>query len=318
MLKKPGESTPIRRAAARFWLTNFFRVAAFAPRLLVASRGLFCWLAFQFSHVIRNGALANARNILGPQSTAAERKRLAMGVVENFYLFCCDIGAALPATPEQIGRRIESIKNHDTFIRTRALKKGAIIVTAHMGSFEVGLVALGWYENKIHVLFRRDEYSEFERLRQRLRQRLGVAEAALDDGWQVWIRLRDALLADEAVLLQGDRVLPGQKGRRVPFLHGQIELPLGPMKLAAVTGAPIIPIFAIRTPEGKIRLCVEEPIWVEADGIDQALDRFAKVLENYVREYPEQWLMLQPAFCPESIERSDGGKIDSNSVAPIE
>jgi phosphatidylinositol dimannoside acyltransferase len=299
-MDRPVDSTRFRRAAARFWLRNFFRVAARAPRILVASRGFFCWLAFRYSRFMRRGTLANARGILGPQSTPAQRERLAKAVIENFYIFCCDIGAALAATPEEIGRRIESIQNHETFLRTRALKKGAIIVTAHIGSFEVGVVALRWYEPKIHVVFRRDEFSEFERLRSQLHQRLGVLEAALDEGWQVWIRLRDALLADEAVLLQGDRVLPGQKGRRVPFLHGQIELPLGPIKLAAVTGSPIIPIFAIRTAEGKIRLCVEEPIWVGAD-YDQALMQFARILEKYVREYSEQWLMLQPAFWEKQV-----------------
>ena len=116
----------------------------------------------------------------------------------------------------------------------------------------------------------------------------------------MWVRLRDALLADEAVVLQGDRVMPGQKGEAVPFLGGTLLLPSGPVKLALATGAPIVPILSVRTARGKVKLFVEPPIEVDAAGgpgaAREALLRWAAVLEKYVRSYPDQWLMLEPAL----------------------
>src|SRR5439155_1382943 len=83
---------------------------------------------------------------------------------------------------------------------------------AHLGSFELGAAMLAKHERRIHVVFRRDRHWSFEQMRSEQRARLGIVEAPLDDGWDIWLRLREALLADEAVLLQGDRVLPGQRG----------------------------------------------------------------------------------------------------------
>ena len=87
-------------------------------------------------------------------------------------------------------------------------------------------------------VFKRDVRSSFEQIRKSLRQRLGVLEAAIDDGWTIWMRLRDALTSNHVVNLQGDRVMPGQKGQAVPFCHGHLLLPTGPIKLALASGAP--------------------------------------------------------------------------------
>src|SRR6185437_11295988 len=93
-------------------------------------------------------------------------------------------------------------------------------------------------------------------------KKIGVVEVPLDQGWTVWMRLRDALANDEVVLIQGDRVMPGQKGQPVKFFDGHILMPTGPARLALVSGAPIIPVFFVRTPKGKIRLFIEDPILV--------------------------------------------------------
>ncbi len=284
-----------RKAAAEFWLRRFFFLAERAPLVLRIAHGILCAGAFWLSPAIRHGTRANARRILGPDATGAQIDRLARAVLSNFYLFCCEIAQGRHQSATDLARRVETIEGHDRYLRSRELRRGIIIVTAHMGSFEVGVAALREFEPQIHVVFRRDNVDLFDRARSELRARLGVSEAPLDDGWTVWIRLRDALLANQAVLLQGDRVLPGQKGKAVPFFNGHIELPLGPFKLARVTGSPVVPIFTVRDADGGIRLFVEEPI--EAPDDDAGLLALARIIEKYVRAYPDQWLTLQPAWC---------------------
>jgi KDO2-lipid IV(A) lauroyltransferase len=73
-------------------------------------------------------------------------------------------------------------------------------------------------------------------------------------------------------------------------------LPPGPVKLALATGAPIVPVFCVRTPTGNVRLCVEPAIDVAGKDVEHALREIADVIGRYVRRYPEQWLMLQPAW----------------------
>lgn len=262
------------------------------------SKPFWMFTAWRFSDHLYGGLMTNAARILGPQSTPAEQLALARRTMASFYDFVCDVGHAVGQTRQQLLDRIESVEGDDLYIATRQEKTGAIIVTAHMGSFEVGAAALLRQERKIHVLFRPDERNLFEEIRSTLRKRLGVKEVIVDQGWTVWMRLRDALQNDEAVLIQGDRVMPGQKGQAVPFFDGHTLLPTGPVKLALASGAPIIPIFSVRTPKGKIRLFIEPPIWVGEghETPESALLKLGSIIERYVRRFPDQWLANRPAW----------------------
>jgi KDO2-lipid IV(A) lauroyltransferase len=127
-----------------------------------------------------------------------------------------------------------------------------------------------------------------------------VLECPVDDGLPAWMRLRDALRMGDVVLLQADRVVAGQKGVRAPFLGGTLMMPEGLVKLARLTGAAIVPVFAPRVP-GGVRIVVDEPIQVGPEPpprgtIDPAQLRLAAAVERAVREYPDQWLCLQPAL----------------------
>jgi phosphatidylinositol dimannoside acyltransferase len=293
----------LRAAAAGFWLQLLFFFAQRLPWFARAARAPFVFLAIRFSPAIRCGTEANARRILPASATALDIRRFTRGVVASFYDFVCDVGRSLRLNPADLVARIERIEGHDKYVAARALKKGAILLTAHMGSFEVAVAALLAHEKRIHVVFKRD-VGRFERIRQTLRQRLGVVEQPVDDGWGIWMRLRDALREDEVVAIQGDRVMPGQKGRRMPFLGGHLLLPSGPVKLATASGAPIIPVFSIRTPDGRIRLFIEDAIIV-GDDIDLAMDQIATVIAKYVAAYPQQWLVLHPAFCEDAPQPTE-------------
>jgi lauroyl/myristoyl acyltransferase len=289
-----------------FWLKALFFTAEHAPwmpRLMsgVVRRGVLMCVPS-----VRQATLANAARILGPQSTPKQRTDLARGVVDSFFRFCLDVGRSAGKSPEDLVAEITRVEGREHYDRARASGKGLIIATAHMGSFEVGMAGLAMQGQKLHVIFQRDREGLFERQRSSLRERLGVIESPIDNGWTMWISLRDALLRGEAVVMQADRVMPGQRGVKMPFLHGTLEMPPGPAKLARVSGAWIVPIFSVREADGRIRLCIEPPI-TPADDVDDSsaaatrhadplLQKLAKVVAKYVRAYPEQWLMFHPAF----------------------
>lgn len=296
----------LRTAAAGFWLGLFFLMTRRTPWLARALKRPLVWIAVRSSRAVREGTTANGRRILPAGATENDLVSLTRGVLGSFYDFVCEIGQSLRMTHQQLASRIENVEGHDKYLAARAAKRGAIILTAHIGSFEVGMAALLEFERKIHVVFKRD-VGRFEQSRQALRKQLGVIEQAVDDGWGMWMHLRDALRADEVVAIQGDRIMPGQKGQRMPFLGGHLLLPSGPAKLALASGAPIVPVFSLRTSSGKVKLFIEDPINVDGD-LDQAMSQIAKVLEKYVSAYPQQWLMLHPAFCEDSppIPKANG------------
>ncbi|HEY8666114.1 MAG TPA: lysophospholipid acyltransferase family protein [Tepidisphaeraceae bacterium] len=301
----PRLSQRIRRRAGDFWCNVLFWHSQHLPWITRKSKSFYLWFMWRFAKLTRDAVMANTRWLLGPSASQADREALARRIIGAFYDFVYDIGLCLRCSPQQLAAQIDGVTNHDTYVAARALKRGAIVVTAHMGSFEAGVSALREHEEKIHVVFQRDRIARFERMRSTLRSRLGVIEAPVDDGWTIWMRLRDALQNDEVVMLQGDRVMPGQKGARVPFCGGHIMLPPGPVKLALASGAPIIPVFSLRTPEGKIRVVVEQPIFVDPDDtgadIHPALLKIAAVIEKYVKQYPDQWIVIHRAWCEDLI-----------------
>jgi lauroyl/myristoyl acyltransferase len=294
-------AAPRQPAVSRAALASLFWLSGNAPWLLRMLRPIAIHGCLAGSAAVRHGTAANARRLLGPGSTRAQQKRLAKNVVGHFFDFVIDVAAAARAAPAQLRARIDSVDGRERYLQQRKSGGGAIVVTAHLGSFEVGLAMLTEVEPHVHVVFKRDQLSGFESLRRALRKNLGVHEAAIDDGWDTWLALRDALAANHVVVMQADRALPGQRAQAVPMLGGHLRLPLGPITLAQLSVSPIIPVFAIKLPSGNCKLFAEAPIWVSADaptidGVHPALAELGRVIEKYVAAYPQQWLILSPAF----------------------
>jgi KDO2-lipid IV(A) lauroyltransferase len=293
----------VRHQAGDLWLNLMFFHARHFPWIVGKFKPFWMWGAWTHSHYLQDNILCNARRLLGEQSTPLQREALGRAVVSNFFDFISDIGKSVGQSREQLLARIDVIEGEEHYHRARQSGKGAIVLTAHMGSFEVGMAALLQHEPRVHVLFQRDSFGLFEKTRSALRRKLGVIEQCVNDGLATWVKLRDALTNNEAVLIQGDRVMPGQKGQRVPMMDGHMVIPTGPVRLAIATGAPIIPIFSIRLPNG-IKLFINEPI-VVADALDaeKALAEVAAALETYLRRYPDQWLMVHRAWCEDAEEQ---------------
>jgi KDO2-lipid IV(A) lauroyltransferase len=290
--------TRIRRLAAKFWLNYFFWHGQRFPRITRWTKWIYLIFALYCSKTIQYSTQANARRILGNEISDKDCRIFARKVVSHFFDFVADVARSIEMTREQLLNEIAKIHGEDNYLAAREKHRGAIIATLHMGSFEVAAAALHLREQRIHVVFKRDHMNRFDKLRSAARQKLDIIEAPIDEGWGMWVGLRDALQNDEVVMLQADRVMPGQKGMRLPFLYGHLLLPTGPVRLAMLTGSPIIPIVSLRKPDGKIEIHIEEAIWVsQEDSIEQAMGKVKTVVEKYVREYPTQWLMLEPAFC---------------------
>lgn len=291
----------VRWAAAEWWLNLLFFASRHFPYALQRAKPYLAAGAWATSHYFQDNILPNARWLLGENSTPRQRADLGRAVVANFFGFVCDVGRSVGQSRQKLLERIESVEGEQRYRDARKAGNGAIVLTAHMGSFEVGMASLLEQERRVHVVFRRDSFGLFERTRSKLRRQLGVIEQCVDDGLAAWMRLRDALAGDEVVLIQGDRVMPGQKGQRVPMLGGHVVLPTGPLRLAMASGAPIIPIFSIRQPDGKIRLFIEPAIrMIDGQSFETGLEAIRSVIEKYLRQFPDQWLMIHRAWCEDA------------------
>jgi KDO2-lipid IV(A) lauroyltransferase len=93
-----------------------------------------------------------------------------------------------------------------------------------------------------------------------------------------------------------DRAVTGV-GERVEFFGRTALLPSAPVVLSIRTGAPLLPAFAGRR-DGVLTATFEPPLEIPRTGDRQAdvregVQRFARVLERYVRNAPEEWTVFE-------------------------
>jgi len=288
-----------KRLADMFVQHGLFFFGRRTPFLVRLIKPVLVWSAFIFSRYLRRNLEANAAFLLGEESTPSERASFSRRVINRHFQFLQDFNRMHDWGKDDFLGLIDSVSGTDHYDRARAHGRGLIVVTAHMGSYEVGLAEIMDHESEVHVVYMPNDQEPFERLRSQFRRRVGAVENDASQGLGLWFGLRDALERDAVVVIQGDRVMPGQSGQFVPFCGGRLELPLGPVKLAAASGAAILPIFCLYSNAPRVRIEIGDPIIVSPD--DRPFDQAALLalsgsIERVVSEQPDQWLAAHSAL----------------------
>ena len=99
-----------------------------------------------------------------------------------------------------------------------------------------------------------------------------------------------AKLADNRIVIITVAPL-AHKFAEVPFFHGRLQLPTGPIRLAQTTGAALLPVFAFTTENGDFEVSIEEPLYAAGSptSVEKIAAAFAKRLEPFVLAHPDQW-----------------------------
>jgi lauroyl/myristoyl acyltransferase len=93
--------------------------------------------------------------------------------------------------------------------------------------------------------------------------------------------------------MQLDRVPPGMRFRTARLPGGTWRIPEGPLTLAAVSGAPLLPIFTRRLGFMQYEAEVAEPIRIARrpteEQLDQAAQAMANAMHDFIQRHPTQW-----------------------------
>jgi KDO2-lipid IV(A) lauroyltransferase len=105
-----------------------------------------------------------------------------------------------------------------------------------------------------------------------------------------------ALKQKNAVLIIGDQDA-GRKGEIIEFLGRPASTARGSALIAIKYRVPVIMAFGVREDDGRIRVHLEkfpdtDTFPDSSEGVKQFLIQYNKILENYIRKYPEQWFWL--------------------------
>jgi lauroyl/myristoyl acyltransferase len=187
--------------------------------------------------------------------------------------------------------------------------QGAIVLTAHMGNYDLGAALFAEKFNREIRLVRAPEPDEqtAEHLSASL-EKSGEGAVKVDyntGGALLSFDLLNALRLGEIVSIQGDRIEAGLAEISAQLFGKEIRLPNGPFVLAQVSRAPIYPLFIARSGYRSYQIIVSEPITVlrtgrdRADDLAQAVEKWSGVLEQVIAERWDQWFAFAPGFFSE-------------------
>lgn len=168
--------------------------------------------------------------------------------------------------------------------------RGAMLVTGHLGNWELGGAALAMKGYPPTVLAFPQENRYTDRMINDNRTQAGM-KVVPTGGTSV----KDALrcLRDKSILIALIDQNAYGGGVFVDFFGGRASTVRGPAALALKYGCPMIPVFSLRG-NGKHRVIFHEPLEPPSSGdkerdVTAIMASLTKIIESYARRYPEQW-----------------------------
>jgi lauroyl/myristoyl acyltransferase len=180
---------------------------------------------------------------------------------------------------------------------------GAILLTAHMGSYDLGAHLFAERSSHRIIMVRAPEVDPDTRA---FEERHKAQQAQIEfnvNATDLAIDLLHAIRDGGIVAIQGDRVTPGIADLPATLFGKSVRIPAGPFALAMASGAPIHPVFIVRTGRRRYRVIACPPIRVAAlrnreEAFAPALAAWTRALEDVIRQRWYQWFTFDP-FSPE-------------------
>jgi KDO2-lipid IV(A) lauroyltransferase len=170
----------------------------------------------------------------------------------------------------------------------------ALGLSAHLGNWELLSLAHRVTRYPLAVVVRPLDSPALQALAERVRRKAGVEIIAKRGALGPVL---GALAAGRIVGVLLDQNATRREGVFVPFFGRPASTSRALAVLALRTGAPIVPIFTRRDPDGSHRVVVRPPLAPpETSDREQAVVELtaacARAIEHAVRESPEQWLWM--------------------------
>lgn len=272
----------------------FIKVLGLMPRPLSRAFAIGLAQVFYLLHFrLRQVGMRNLEMVF-PEKKVAERRRILRGVFTSLGRQLAELCQFPKYTPENIDQIVvyEGLENYE---RAYAQRKGVLFLTAHFGGWELSAFAHSLHGHWLHIVMRPMDNEYLDRLLQHYRTMYGNKTVAKDD----FVRgLLAAMKAGETVGILMDTNMTPPQGIFVDFFGIPACTASGLARIALRTDAAVVPGFTIWDPAlRKYRLRFDPALDLIRTGALEAdiaanTQMFTKVIENYVRRYPDQWLWV--------------------------
>ncbi len=256
-------------------------------------------LQYYFSFRDRRAVRNNLRLIVPPGSNIP---RLTREVFKNFGKYLVDFFSISLKLDERFVQDNVKIKNIEVIDQALQNGKGAIIITAHMGNWELGAMVLAFLGYPLVAVALPHKERPVNDLFNQLRERRGITIIPTSIAIR---RCLETLKDNKLIAVVADRDFTSN-GEIMDFLNRKAIIPRGAAIFSIKTGAPIIPCFMIREPDDSFTFSFHTPIYpsrviqgeIDKETLVGMMKSYISIIEQKIREHPTQWLMFREYWVP--------------------
>jgi KDO2-lipid IV(A) lauroyltransferase len=237
---------------------------------------------------LRHTALRNFDLAL-PQASPAERAR----ILDGTWLSLARVVATLARFPDITKSNVHQLIRYQGFEHFQQAKtrgRGVLFATAHLGNWELSAFAHALMAEPMAIVVRPLDNPILDALAARYRTMSG--NSVIGRGKDFLRPLLAALHHNQAVGILIDQNVTPDRGVFINFFNRPACVDSGLARLAARTGAAVIPGYALWSPtESKYILVFEPEVEITGDTLADTQAIHAR-LEAAIRSHPGQWLWI--------------------------
>lgn len=248
----------------------------------------------------RKTLLGNLRIVLPGSSRLANYFRV-FRIFSNFGWTLADAAVYRLRNP-----RFDYELAGENYLHELGAASGAIVLTAHMGNYDLGAALFAEKFQRPLRMVRAPEPDTLSAQHLDLAlQQAGAGAVKVDysgEAGPLALDLLNALRNGEIISMQGDRVIGNVAASAVTLFGHEAFIPRGPFILSYVTEKPIYPLFIVRMGFRRYKIITAAPIISlrndrhREEAIAIAMQNWAQVLQKQVRHHWEQWYAFTRVF----------------------
>jgi KDO2-lipid IV(A) lauroyltransferase len=296
-MSQPPIPTSPRRAPSWYGI-GFFRLAYAAARFVPRPAGrlvsdVIAGFTWRRSRAGRDAVRENLHLATGLEGTALDR--LCRANYRNFARMLADYFYLTRSGGAEIRALLHDWSGFEHLTAARSEKRGVILITAHLGHWELGGLLLAREGIPMNVITL-PEPGNLGQWREDNRQKVGVKTITVGSDKFAFVEMMRALRANECLAMLVDRPY-ADSGVPVRLFGHDTEFSSAPVRLWEHTRAAVLPAFVIQHPDGRYVSMIAPPVPLDpALSREQNTQLVADAFAGIIRQHPEQWYNFVRVF----------------------
>lgn len=168
--------------------------------------------------------------------------------------------------------------------------KGAILLSAHVGNWEIAGQLLERVGAPVHIVMYDNEYQNIKQLMEETMGNKHFKVILIKDDFSHLIQIHQAIKRKEVICIHGDRFVERNRKKTavIDFMGKKARFPLGPFELVSRFKIPCLFVYGLKETAKHYQFYAFDGPENPENGL-AVLEAYKTVLEKIVRKYPTQW-----------------------------